>query len=221
MFLERNHLFNSADYGVTFFTLLGGELSEEYQEDVSSAYPGRWGSFAIGVYNGGGYHAVERNENKTLEGRLSIRPLPDVAPGLQLAYNGIFGKGNTEEAPDWRVNTLFASYESSLIAVTAQRYWGVGNSRGNVVDEDGVALDQDGFSLFGELKVRDPGISFIARYDSFAYDAVDGDSHRFIGGVAYHIKGHSKILADIDIESPDGFETTRSRVFKLSVEFSF
>jgi len=221
MFLERNHLFNSADFGITFFSLLGGEVDEEYQETVSSAYPGRWGSVAVGVYNGGGYHAPENNENKSLEGRVSFRPLPDALPGLQLTYNGVIGKGNTEEAPDWTINTIFASWETADVTLTAQRYWGTGDFKGNVVDEDGVALDQDGFSLFGEWKLHGPGVSIIARYDSFNSDAEDGDSDRFIAGVAYHIQGHSMIMADLDIQSPDGFDTIENRVFKLGLEFSF
>ncbi|MFC1477814.1 hypothetical protein ACFL6L_05040, partial [candidate division KSB1 bacterium] len=63
MFLERNHLFNSADFGVTFVSLFGGEVDESYQDEVSSKYPGRYGSMAVGIYNGGGYHAKENNTN--------------------------------------------------------------------------------------------------------------------------------------------------------------
>ncbi|MFC1661246.1 hypothetical protein ACFL3S_07300 [Gemmatimonadota bacterium] len=221
MFMERAHLFNSADYGFTFFSLLGGEVDEEYQETVTSAYPGRWGSVAVGLYNGGGYHAKEANENKSLEARLSIRPFPDAAPGLQISYLGMFGKGNTEESPDFTVNTVFASYETRDVVLTAQRYFGEGDSRGRFVDDDGVAVEQDGTSLFAEWKLHGPGMSIIGRYDTFNSDAEDGDSDRFIAGVAYHIKGHSKILMDLDIESPDGFDTIDSRVLKLGLEFNF
>jgi hypothetical protein len=221
MFLERNHLFNSADYGVTFFSLLGGEIHEEYQDEVTSAYPGRWGSVAVGLYNGGGYHAAEKNENKSLEGRLSIRPFPDAAPGLQLTYTGVFGKGNTEEGPDWEISTLFASWETRDVVLTAQRYWGVGDFKGNVVDDEGVAFDQAGFSVFAEWKLHGPGLSLIGRYDSFGSDAEDGDLDRLITGLAYHIKGHSKILLDFDIVSPDGFDTIESRVLKLGLQFDF
>lgn len=221
MFLERNHLFNSADFGATFFALLGGEVDQSFQENVTSAYPGRWGSVAFGVYNGGGYHAPERNENKSLETRISLRPFPDGAPGLQVSYTGVVGKGNTEEAPDWRINDLMVSWETPDVALTAQRYWGVGDFKGEMVAEDGEAFDQDGFSLFGEWKLHGPSVSLVARYDSFNSDAVDGDSDRFIAGVAYHIQGHSMLMADLDIESPDGFDTIRTRVLKLGLEFNF
>ncbi len=221
MYMERVHLFNSADFGMTFFSLLGGEVSEKYQEEVTSAYPGRWGSVAVGIYNGGGYHAPENNENKTLEARLSIRPLPDLAPGLQVAYTGIHGRGNTEAAPDFAVNTLFASYETRALALTAQRYWGQGDQKGKLVDQAGRALDQDGFSLFGEWKLHGPGISLIGRYDTFDSPEEDQDSERIIFGVAYHIEGRSKILVDYDVESPDGFDTVRNKVLKVGLEFHF
>jgi hypothetical protein len=176
---------------------------------------------AIGVYNGGGYHAPERNENKSMESRLSLRPLPDVVPGLQITYTGVIGKGNTEEAPDWQINNFFLSWETSDFTLTAQRYWGVGDFKGNEVDDDGVALDQQGYSVFGEWKLHEPDVSLIARYDAFDSDADDGDSDRFIAGVAYHIKGHSMIMVDLDIQSPDGFDTIENRVLKLGLEFSF
>jgi hypothetical protein len=97
MFSERNGNFNSADFGLTFGALLGGEMGEEYRSAVNNKYPGRYGSFAAGVYNGGGYHAVEKNENKALEGRLTVRPAPDVVPGLQFSYFGVYGDANLPE----------------------------------------------------------------------------------------------------------------------------
>ncbi len=223
MYMERVGLFNSADFGVTFFALLGGRVDETYRNEVSSAYPGRWGSVAVGLYNGGGYHAVENNQNKSLEGRVSIRPLPDALPGLQLTYLGIYGKGNTAASPDWTVNTLFASLEGRAYVLTAQRYWGDGNSKGSAVDENGVALAQDGFSVFGEWKLHGPGLSVIGRYDRFdaGRSATDDKTERLIGGLAYHIGGASKLLVDYDVLTEDGFDTALSRAFKLAIEFAF
>lgn len=112
IFIERNSTFNSADFGLTFVSLLGGEMSEEYQRKVNNKYPSRYGSMAFGVYNGGGYHASEKNENKVLEGRLTVRvrPLPDIIPGFQLSYFGITGKGNKEEEPTGKqISALQAS----------------------------------------------------------------------------------------------------------------
>jgi len=223
MFTERNGLFNSADYGITLFSLIGGTMAEDYREKVNSAYPGRYGSLAVGVYNGGGYHGIERNTNKSLEGRLTLRPLPDVLPGLQFTYHGIYGTGNQVDDTDWTVNLLFVSWESQHLVVTAQQYWGRGDFKGNALDDLGDALRQDGFSLFGEYRFTNPHVSVLARYDRFddTPDVDGGESDRIIGGVAYHLEGHSKIVVDYDVESRDGFDTAAERYLKVGVEFSF
>jgi hypothetical protein len=200
MFMERNGLFNSADFGVTFVGLLGQELPEDYQKAVSKDYPGRRGSFAIGVYNGGGYHASEKNSDKPIEGRLSYRPLPDSLPGLQLSYFGIRGKGNTEAEPDWEVDSLMASYESRYLVATGTWYDGAGNQKGDAVDSRGEALERDGWSLFAEGRLH-PRWSVIARYDSFDPDkAVEHDDQvRTIAGVAFHLGKGNTVLLDYDV----------------------
>jgi hypothetical protein len=195
MFIERNGTFNSADFGLTFMSLLGGEVDKEYQKKVSSKYPGRYGSMAFGVYNGGGYHASEKNENKVLEGRLTVRPLPDIIPGLQFSYFGLTGKGNKDTEPDWTTNLGFASFEHKYVALTGQYYWGKGNQKGN--DEN----DKDGYSIFAEVKPNKK-FSLIGRYDKFDpnTDVDDDDNTRYIVGAAYHLdKPHKNmILLDYD-----------------------
>jgi len=199
MFMERNGMFNSADLGVTFMGLLGGTVSAAHQQRVSKAYPGRWGSFAFGVYNGGGYHASEANENKTVEGRLTVRPLPDLAPGLQLSYFGVRGKGNAAAEPDWDVDALMASFESPSLVATATWMDGTGNQRGNAVDASGRALDRDGWSAFVEGRLH-PKWSVIGRYDRFDPDTgADADENdRTILGLAYRLGGGNTLLLDWD-----------------------
>ncbi|UCG86070.1 MAG: hypothetical protein JSW71_19535 [Gemmatimonadota bacterium] len=223
MFIERNHIFNSADYGFTLFSMLGGQMDEEYRERVNSRYPGRYGSMAIGVYNGGGYHAIEKNTNKSLEARLTLRPLPDVLPGLQFSYQGVYGKGNDEGKPDWTVNLIFASWESPHLVLTGQYYWGRGNMRGTAVDDDGNALPQNGGSLFAEVRSRRNGLSLTGRLDLFddTPDISDDEKTRFIVGLAYYVAGNSKLLLDYDAEKRRGIDSYESRLLKFSVEFAF
>jgi len=169
MFMERNGLFNSADGGVMFGGNLGPELPDEYRKNVNDHYAGRHGSFQVGVYNGGGYHAAENNTNKVLEGRLTYRPAPDTLPGLQLSLFALSGDGNVaDNAPDWQVLTAMVSYESPLWVFTGQYYEGEGNQKGTSVAADGSALDQDGYSFFTEVRCpKNRNYSLIARYDSF------------------------------------------------------
>ena len=223
MFIEKNSTFNSADFGLTFFALLGGEMDKEYQQRVSKKYPGRYGSFAVGVYNGGGYHAKEMNKNKVVEGRLTIRPLPDFFPGLQLSYFGVFGKGNDKAEPDWTVHMGFLSYEHQYLALTGTYYTGKGNQKGTAVDKStGEAQDRSGYSVFGEVKIPQIHCSLIGRYDYFDYDSqIENDEvSRVIGGIAYHLTDHHKILLDYDRAFYKSSKQNESRL-QLTLEIHF
>lgn len=195
LFIERNGILNSADQGLTFTTLLGGLVDEKYQKEVNAAYPGRYGSIQAGIYNGGGYAASEKNSNKVLEGRVTVRPLPDIIPGLQLTYFGITGKGNTAQGPAWDANLAFASFEHKYVVLTGEYFWGKGNQQGT--DEN----DKRGYSFFTELKPHKK-FSVIGRFDHFDpnKDVSNDDNNRYIAGVAYHIdrQHNNMILLDYD-----------------------
>jgi polyhydroxyalkanoate synthesis regulator phasin len=225
MFLERNNIFNSADMGLTFTTLLGGYVSKDYQEKVNNAYPGRYGSIQTGVYNGAGYHANENNRNKVFEGRITLRPLPDVIPGLQLSYFGIRGKGNTAAKPEWKANLAFASYETEPVVVTGQYYWGQGLQSGS------DANDRRGYSVFGEVKlyniIKDPidRFSVIGRFDHFDPNtyALNDSNTRYIAGVAYYIdKPHNcMLLADYDTVHYQQSNKSNDKRVQLTLQVAF
>lgn len=221
MFTERNGFFNSADFGVTIGGLFGGKMSQEYQKTVSGAYPGRYGSFMIGIYNGTGYHAAEHNTNKVLEGRITVRPAPDVIPGLQFSYFGIHGKGNTAAAPDWNLNLGWVSYESQYFVFTGQYLKGTGNQAGTAVDSMGKSLDRDGWSVFVDGKIT-PVWSIIARYDHFDPNTkTDNDAQkRSIGGIAYHLgKGNVLLLDYEQLKFDNGSPTDKRGQLTLQVKF--
>lgn len=199
MFLERNGLLNSADVGFTFFSLLGGEMDEEYQTKVNSKYPGKYGSIAMGIYNGGGYHAGENNNKKVPELRITLRPLPEIVPGLQLTYFGVYGHGNTARAPEWQVNTAFLSLEHERFVATGTYYRGKGTSGGEV-DDKGKPMKKEGYSGFIELKFPATRMSLIGRYDWFDHNrnASRDETARIIAGIAFHLHEHTKIVVDFD-----------------------
>jgi len=224
MFLPRNGVVNSADFGVTFVTLLGGEMSEEYQKSVSKSYPGRYGSIVIGVYNGGGYHAFERNNNKPIEGRITLRPFPDFIPGLQVSYTGAYGKGNTIQAPDWKLNMGYISWETRRFILTGSYFKGVGDFRGRAVDSLGNSLDQDGYSAYGELKLPKLKIEIIARFDYFHRHEIDGAiyNRRYIAGISYLFFEKSKFLITYDRnEGPSFLAYKQTDVWKYIIEVRF
>jgi hypothetical protein len=219
MFVERNHLFNSADFGITYVGLLGGELDEEYLKNISSSYPGRYGSFALGVYNGAGYHAIEFNNNKTIEGRLSLRPIPDWHPGLQLSYSFITGMANTpDNKTDFNSNLFMLSSESRHLVATAQYYFGSGDYHGKYSDDNGKALQNTGYSLFSEFKIPSTPLALFGRYDDFeSKDTHIFDQNTALAGIAYRFL-KSKVIFDFNyFEENDKIV----RTYEIAVEVIF
>jgi hypothetical protein len=208
MAIERAGTFNSADAGVSLRGDLAGKLEDAQEKTGGHHYDGRYGSWHFGVYNGPGYHASEENENKVLEGRLTLRPLPDVVPGLQLTYFGIYGEGNDKDNfardwPDYVVNLGMLSYQHPWVTLTGQYFTTDGNAKGTWVDTTGDALCTAGYSFFGKLKlpVLDKKLSLFGRYDHFDQDdddaiASETDYDMYAGGLAYDIyKGNLLLLA--------------------------
>ena len=195
MFMERVEIFNSADFGFTFAGYFGGELDKDYQQTVNNKYPGRFGSFAIGIYNGGGYHAEEANQTKNFEARLTVRPLPDQIPGLQISELVMIGKGNDggtlNDQDDWNTFATMLSYEHRLGTLTGTVVSGFGNKKGDWSEDD----DYTGFSLFAEAKPTQ-NWRVIGRYDYFDKEDPNADKTaetRIIGGIGYDF-GHKNIL---------------------------
>lgn len=233
MFMERSKLFNSADFGATLGTLLGPKLDKEYQKKVNKKYPGTWGSLAIGVYNGGGYHAIEENRGKSFEGRLSLRPLGHIFPNVQLSYFFIVGRGNQPEGdgwdpPVWRNHAFMASFEHQYVVVTGQFVMGKGNNKGSftrwltetdpVTGEDvvtGIDRVYEYMGASGYLEVKAPQLrsSLIGRFDWMRKEDLDEaggtveeyDTMRIIAGYAFHFHGMHKnfVMVDVDYVIPD------------------
>lgn len=197
MFMERVGVITSSDAGVMLSGQFGGELPKSYQDDVAKKNPGRYGSFAVGFYNGGGYASVEANTNKTFQARLTYRPLPDYLPGLQVSGFCVAGRGNTapkkfdkdpfnrrEIYPDYRVLAGMISYQHEHFTLTAQTFEARGNPGGTryYSDKDYIpgkvdpayifqSRYQKGYSFFGEAKLpSDKKWSVIARYDHYDPD---------------------------------------------------
>ncbi len=240
MFLEREDIVNSADYGIQFMTLLGGELDKNYQKLVNKKNAGKYGSFAMGIYNGGGYHAVEENENKTFEWRLTLRPLPRHLTGLQFSWHGGIGKGNTKAAHDWQMQSGFVSYENQHLVLTGSYYTGTGNYEGTHVnpimtDEGyeiwldwGQPIEQNGNSAFIEFKVPETKWSLIGRHDALEKEWIYGiqTTERYIAGIAYRFLPGCKLLLDCDYTSSDipvwnGCESSKTKIFELATEVVF
>ena len=225
MFLERNRIVGSGDYGLLFAALLGGEMDKHYQSTVNKNFPGKYGSVAFGIFNGGGYHALEKNENKTLQGRLTLRPLPAFLPGLQFSVHGAYGKGNIPQSPLWQYASGYLSWEHRQVTLTAGYYHGVGNYEGSAI-RDTVsykALNQNGFSFFGDWRLFQSKISLFGRFDHFSQNYPDHDliGRRRITGIAYHFIKGSKIIIDVDKKSYSKKGKAGSQIFEIAIELKY
>lgn len=225
MFLERSGIFNSADVGVVAGSDLGGKIDEAYRKDVNGHYAGRWGTWQLGLYNGGGYHAAENNQNKVVEGRLTVRPLPDVVPGLQVSVLGMGGKGNTVAHPDFKVLNIMGSFQSVWVTATGQYYKGTGNAGGSAVDNNGDSIKRDGYSVFGAVHVaKEHRLSVIGRFDHFDSNT-DIDTNdvvkRGIGGIAYAFTGHNTLLIDYQSTSHTSSGWANDQQFQTTLQVAF
>lgn len=216
MSIERAGVFNSADIGVNIRGDIAGRLADAKAKTGNAAYDGHYGTWHLGVYNGSGYSAPENNENKVIEGRLTIRPIPDQIPGLQVSYFGLTGRGNarnaiTGEFPDYNVNLGMLSYESPILILTGQYFITTGNAKGTWVADSssadpGKALKTDGYSIFGNLQIPSTNnrLSIYGRYDFFNVDkdkiiADKSGYSMIIGGFSFDLYNGNMILADYEV----------------------
>ncbi|MBI5885008.1 MAG: hypothetical protein HZB85_00255 [Deltaproteobacteria bacterium] len=201
LFQDKRGLITSSDLGVSVLGNIGGKLGKEQTESIgSSSYPGRYGSYHIGVYNGGGYGSTtENNQNKTVQARLTVRPLAEILPGLQLTYFGIVGKGNSAEtatgkAQTLRNNTGLISYQHRYFTATGEYVTGRGSVAGDTVS----AKKKSGYSVFAKAVI--PGydnVALFGRYDTLDPDK-DAQKDRIqthIAGVSYRLSKGNYIVA--------------------------
>ena len=208
MAVERAHIFNSADVGISLRGNIGGKLANAKSLTGNSHYDGLYGSWHVGVYNGGGYHSDEVNGNKAIEGRLTIRPLPETLPGLQFSYLGMKGDGNKDNSPlsnpDFSINLGMASYENPLYIFTAQYFQTTGNASGSWTVNN-QTLDTAGYSFFGRVRLPfvSEKLSAFGRYDHFDedFDNVIADNTAYdlyIGGLSYDVAKGNQVLVDYE-----------------------
>jgi len=230
MFAEKNKLHNSADLGITVGTLFGRKLPKNVAKKMGDRYPGGWGSMAMGLYNGTGYHDLEKNENKVVEGRVSLRPGGPYFPHIQLSYFFTYGKGARnlviEDDPDtiadesasyghpwWQNNIAMLSFAHMYAVVTAQYIFGKGTQTGSQSNwlwqpaEDpnqkpGTAKKYRGASIFAELRLPWIKSSIWGRYDWFDGPYAGGTQpyHRIFAAYAFHFWGRNRNLVMLDFE---------------------
>lgn len=224
MMLDAQRIAPSADYGIAFSALLGPRLENPGDYNLNSNSAGRYGSFTVGLYNGAGYAELEKNMNKLVEGRFTLRPFWERLPGLQLTYAGAVGKGNIPSSPDFYKHVGYASYNSNKFIIAFQRYYGKGDVQARRLTLTGKALPMHGYNNFIELMPFSFPMSIVNRYD-IILDRRDDRiiSERGIVGLAWRFDNGSKIMVDYDreINSPvTGIKIVSNR-WEIATEIRF
>lgn len=222
MAIERNKLFNSADFGLTIGGNIGPKMDKKFLKEVNKSMPGKYFSYALGIYNGGGYSGAEKNTNKVIAGRFSVRPLSDVIPELQLSAYFNIGKGNTENQPDFNQLMGFVAWTGRNITLTAQYHTGEGDFKGKYVqtEDQTQSLKNHGYSFFGEYKFRTSPWAVWVRHDYFALEreTLKDITRRYIGGVTYRVNKNIRLILNTEQTELKG---EKDNVYELNLEVVF
>lgn len=221
MFIERNRIMSSADFGVTVGGNIGPSIDKDFLKGRNGAMDGKYFSYVLGLYNGGGYSGKEVNTNKVISGRLSFRPFAAIFPEIQLSTYFATGKGNSEYSPNYNQFIGFLAYTGKQLTLTAQAHTGEGDFRARYVDANnpGKALKNRGYSFFGEYEIPKTGFAVWGRYDRFnVYGETTEETDRYIGGVTYRINDFLRLVGDIEHNRMLG---EKNDIFELNLEVSF
>lgn len=220
MFIERNKIFNSADFGITIGGTIGPKMEKEFLNEVNGAMKGKYFDYVFGLYNGGGYSGEEKNRNKVFAARLSTRPFANSIPQLQVSGYFNIGKGNSEDNPDFNQVLGFIAYTARQFTLTAQYHKGEGDFRAKYVHKDDLtnAYQNNGYSFFCEYKVKKTPLSIWGRYDKFNIEAINQETERYIGGITYRVNDMIRIVLDTEHSINDG---KKEDIYELNLEISF
>lgn len=222
MFIERNRVLNSADFGIEVGGNIGGKMDKEFLDEVNAGMKGKWFSYELGIHNGGGYNNRELNNNKVFSARLSARPFANTLPELHFSGYYNTGKSNSEFSPRFNQFLGMLAYTSKHYNFTGQYYQGNGDFDARYVSENDPtqSLKNSGYSFFGEYKIHKSPFSVWGRYDSFTLDKIDEKekTERIIGGVAYRLNKNLRIVVDTEFNKKND---VKNQIYELNLEISF
>ena len=131
MFAERDGLIpGSADFGASYFSPL----------------PGGYGEVHAGLYNGEGYAHTDSNKYKSVQGRLTVRPVPNRGAASGLRLSAFYNLGAYAADRPRRLGIVMGSFEHAYLVATLQRLMATERpSAGTPRD-----IERNGWSMFVE-----------------------------------------------------------------------
>jgi len=169
VFTERDGLIpGSADFGVGYFTPIGKYVEVQ-----------------AGVYNGEGFGQTDTNKYKSVQGRVTIRPLAGrgIANGLRIS--GFYNAGAYAADRPRRLGVVMGSFEHTHVVGTLQ-YITATENPATTASRD---LERRGSSAYVEVRQGLSGLAALARIDQLDPDErrANNSQRRVIAGGAYWI----------------------------------
>lgn len=224
MFGDRMDILTSSDLGFAMAGNIGGKLEKSTIEKTASKDCGYFGGWHIGVYNGGSYSYLDLEYNMNYQGRISIRPLPELLPGLRLNAFGLISKMNLDtDSPNdnkpWHVENYFATYNNRKVNLMAEYMTGYGSRFGEMIDSEGKEIHYEGYSAFGEFRFT-PKISAIARYDYMSnyYKSPDSDFSSFSAGIGYDFGASNILMISYDLQE---YDKTQKSILMVTTQLKY
>jgi hypothetical protein len=168
VFAEREALIpGSADFGVSYLTAL----------------PGGYGEVHGGIYNGEGFGQPEITKHKSVQGRVTVRPLPNAAIAKGLRVSAFYNAGWYAADRPRRLGIVMGSFEHTNFVATVQSV----RATERPLAADVTDTKRSGWSVFLEPRQGTAGFAGLFRYDAFDADrSITANEHsRIIGGGAY------------------------------------
>jgi hypothetical protein len=168
MFAEREGLIpGSADFGASYFTPL----------------PRGYGELHAGVFNGEGFTQAEPNKFKSVQARLTLRPLANRGLAHGVRVSGFYNAGWYADDRPRQLGIIMGTFEHRYVTATLQHLAATENPSAPTPRD----IDRNGWSAFVEPRQGPSGWAGLLRYDSYEADESLATSaqQRVIAGGAY------------------------------------
>lgn len=205
VFPDREGFLSSSDLGVS----------------AHLVFPGNFGDVHVGGYNGETYTAPEANDQKAIEGRLTIRPLPMVPILRGLRLTGFYDHDHYVMDARRDRGVIDLSFENPCLNFGAM-YLKAKDQNASASKPEVIA---EGYSVWATP--RTPfGLEALLRYDYLKpQQGTAQRKDRFIGGIAYWfpVKGNvaAALLADYEEVRYRNFTPSRPKEERYALHTLF
>lgn len=201
---------NGRDIGL----LLSGGIPNASTQ--STASPGNWGDYSLGIFNGNGINKGDADKRKDFGARVVVHPVKNLGIGGSI-YNGKATYNNgiaTTDTPAVRNRFGFdASYEDGKRFYAAAEYL---NGTDDTITKSGYYALVEGFIFPKKLSV-------LAKYDFFdPNDEKDDDANTIYSfGVNYYFAAFTKLQLQYDYRHENAPAQKKNDLLSIQMQIYF